>query len=91
MEISEKYENAISALQQKQAKLGKGGIGNIAAYMKYGDVAQRDAESGGQTMQENQRFGSFFKESMKYQKASAILASYFTVIDPDISNKPPLT
>ena len=84
MEITEKYENAISALQQKQAKLGKGGIGNIAAYMKYGDVAQRDAESGGQTMQESQKFGSFFKESMKYQKASAILAyknlrQFFTV------------
>ena len=71
MEIHEKYDDAIEALEKKQAG-GLGGVGNIAAYMRFGDTQEIDREAGLVTMKEDQGGflnPAFTKQFMQNQKA----------------------
>ena len=74
MEIHEKYDDAIEALEKKQAG-GLGGVGNIAAYMRFGDTQEIDREAGTVTMKEDQGGflnPAFTRQFMKNQKLSTI-------------------
>ena len=84
MEITEKYDDAITALEKKQEKIGAGGIGNIAAFMKHGDTQSVDPETGSKKMNEGDtRMFAFFRTNAKNQKLAAIyyynsIKKYFT-------------
>jgi len=80
MEIHEKYDDAIEALEKKQAG-GLGGVGNIGAYMRFGDTQEIDREAGTVTMKEDQGGflnPAFTKQFMKNQKLAG--AYYYNSI-----------
>ena len=73
MEITQKYDDAITALEKKQEKIGAGGIGKIAAFMRHGDTQSVDPETGEKKMTEGDtRMFAFFRANSKNQKLAAI-------------------
>lgn len=73
MEITQKYDDAITALEKKQEKIGAGGIGRIAAYMRHGDTQSVDPATGDGKMneQDNKRM-AFSQQAFKNQRLATI-------------------
>ena len=84
MEITQKYDNAITALEKKQEKIGSGGIGKIAAFMRHGDTQSVDPETGEKKMKEGDTgMLAFSRQASENQRLAAIyyyqsIKKYFT-------------
>jgi len=73
MEITQKYEDAITALEKKQENIGAGGIGKIAAYMRHGDTQSVDPSTGDKKMkEEDNRRMAFSRQAFNNQKLATI-------------------